>query len=265
MILVDNVFGTDKALTLGRHLNLTKERQIVSMLYYWYYGLFEGGYVNLFFTILHNEPTSRESNAFLRLFTIEQDVKLKRYIQERYAIYCSQEGIVKAKQIECLKSNPEKLETSNNTEYSIDTASIDSDKRFERPKDFTDQRIGYLVRLLVNTAELIKVDGQEYLSYFLGGQGKKVPKGQLIRWEGSRYILKYFMKQLYIEISKFGNGRWQIVANNFEVKSRNGYRQFPKAESYSNLNEPNSLNNTDKKHKELINECIDQVRVARFK
>lgn len=72
-ILEDNVFGTNKILILNNHL----KRQIVSMLYYWYYGLFEGGYANIFFTILHKEPNSRESNAFLRLFAIEKGIKLK--------------------------------------------------------------------------------------------------------------------------------------------------------------------------------------------
>lgn len=266
--LVDNIFGTNKTLTLNCHLNLTKEQQIVSMLYYWYYGLFEGGYANLFFTILHNEPTSRESCAFLRLFAIEKDVKLKHYIQKKYAIYCSQECIVETKQFEGLRSNSEKLETDNDTEYSIDATSIGSDKRFEKPKDFTDKQIDYLVKLLTNTANLIKVNDQEnqkYLSYFLGGRGNKLPEGQFIKWEGSRYSLKYFIKQLYIEISKFGNGRWQTVANNFIVKSRGKYKLFSKSESYSNLNGPDSLNDTDKAHKELIDECINQARTVKLK
>lgn len=268
IMLGDNIFGTDKKLSLNCHLNLTKEQQIVSMLYYWYYGLFEGGYANLFFTILHNEPTSREGKAFLRLFAIEEDVKLKHYIQKKYAIYCSQECIVETKQFEGLRSNSEKLETDNDTEYSIDATSIGSDKRFEKPKDFTDKQIDYLVKLLTNQAKLVTMvdqENQQYLSYFLGGRGKKLPEGQFIKWEGSRYILKYFIKQLYIEVSKFGNGRWQTVANNFIVKSRGKYKQFLNSESYSNLNEPDSLNDTDKTHKELIDECINQARTTNSK
>ena len=267
--LEDNVFGTNNVLNLSYHLKLTKEQQIVSMLYYWYYGLFEGGYANLFFTILHNEPNSRESNAFLRLFAIEKDIKLKKYIQDRYAIYCSQKGIGAPKQIECLRGNPELQETGNNMEYNTDTTLTEPIKRFEKPDNLTDGRITFLSRLLASTNNgkigLIEKDEQEYLSYFLGGKGKKLIKGQLINWKGSRYSLKYFITKLYTKGAKLKDGSWKIVADTFTVISKGKKKQFKSSTSYSNLNEPNPLNDTDKMNKELIDECIKQAMTATIK
>ena len=268
MKLEDDVLGTNNTLTLSNHLNLTKERQIVSMLYYWYYGLFEGGYANLFFTILHNEPNSRESNAFLRLFAIEKDIKLKQYIQNRYAIYCSQKGIGTPKQIECLRGNPELQETGDNMENNTDTDAI---RHLEKPDNFTDGRITFLSKLLASTTNdkigLIEIDEQEYLSYFLGGRGKKLIKGQFINWKGSRYSLKYFIKTLYTKETelKLKDGSWKIVADTFTVISKGKKTQFESSISYSNLNEPNPLNDADKKNKELIEECIQQAMTATIK
>lgn len=255
-ILKDNVFGTNKTLILNNHL----KRQIVSMLYYWYYGLFEGGYANIFFTILHKEPNSRESNAFLRLFAIEKGIKLKQYIQDRYAIYCSQKGISESKQIECLKRNPKLQETGDNMENNTDTDAI---RHLEKPDNFTDERITFLSKLLASTTNdktgLIEIDEQEYLSYFLGGKGKKLIKDQFINWKGSRYSLKYFITTLYTKRAKLKDGSWQIVANTFTVISKGKKIQFKSSTSYSNLNEPNPLNDADKKNKELIDECIKRA------
>lgn len=283
--LEDNVFGTNKTLTLSNHLNLTKERQIVSMLYYWYYGLFEGGYANLFFTILHNEPNSHESNAFLRLFAIEKGIKLKQYIQDRYAIYCSQKGIGESKQIECLKRDPKLQETGDNMENNTDTDAI---RKLEKPDNFTEDQITFLTKLLANTnsrtnllantnsrtnlstntndkISLIKIDEQKYLSYFLGGKGEELDKGKLINWNGSRYSLKYFITKLYTKGAKLKDGSWQIVANTFTVISKGKKTQFKSSTSYSNLNEPNPLNDADKKNKELIDECIKRAMTITIK
>lgn len=262
IVLKDNVFGTDETLSFSNCLNLTKERQIVSMLYYWYYGLFEGGYANLFFTILHNEPNSRESNAFLRLFVIEQDSRLQQYIRDKYAIYCSQKGIDASKQIECLKGNSKKLETGNNMAANTDATPIGAIRRLEKPDNFTDGRITFLTKLLANISgetKLIEIDEQEYLSYFLGGKGKKLIKDQLINWKGSRYSLKYFITKLYTKGTKLKDGSWHIVANTFTVISKGKKTQFKSSTSYSNLNEPNPLNDADKKNKELIDECIKRA------
>lgn len=134
---------------------------------------FEGGYANIFFTILHKEPNSRESNAFLRLFAIEKGIKLKQYIQDRYAIYCSQKGIGESKQIECLKRNPKLQETGDNMENNTDTDAI---RHLEKPDNFTDERITFLSKLLASTTNdktgLIEIDEQEYLSYFWVEKGK---------------------------------------------------------------------------------------------
>ncbi len=257
--LEDNVFGTNKTLTLSNHLNLTKERQIVSMLYYWYYGLFEGGYADIFFNILHNEPDSRESNAFLRLFVSEQDSRLKQYIRDRYAIYCSKGGIDAPKQIECLKGYIKQQGTGGNTEHNIATTSISQTGCLKKPKEFNDDQIKYLSRLLANRLKIIDVNDQEYISYFLGGEGKSLPIGKLISWKESRHSLKYFIK-CYINKKKLGNTTWQTVADCFQVKVDNGYKQFPNSTSYSNLSTENTLKGMEKELKNGIDDCISEAK-----
>ena len=93
----------------------------------------------------------------------------------------------------------------------------------------------------------------------MGGKGKKLIKDQLINWKGSRYSLKYFITTLYTKRAKLKDGSWQIVANTFTVISKGKKIQFKSSTSYSNLNEPNPLNDADKKNKELIDECIKRA------
>lgn len=71
--------------------------------------------------------------------------------------------------------------------------------------------------------------------------------------------MKYFITTLYTKRAKLKDGSWQIVANTFTVISKGKKIQFKSSTSYSNLNEPNPLNDADKKNKELIDECIKRA------
>ena len=55
------------------------------------------------------------------------------------------------------------------------------------------------------------------------------------------------------------------MADTFTVISKGEKKQFKSSTSYSNLNEPNPLNDTDKMNKELIDECIKQAMTATIK
>ncbi len=232
---------------------VTKERQIVTMMYYWYYGLFNGYYAKLLFNILHSSPSDEEKVLRrLLLWAHDEDKEVLKYLTKRYQAYCKEMSIPEHEQIDSFKSS---------RTYKLDEKEgmIPLVNQLTKPDKLSDEQIKCLTGKLVELG-FINIDYRDHLSFLLGGKGPSSRDG-LIHWKNSRASLVYFIRQLYGGENKIASGTWQIVASNFVVISSGKYRQFPESKSYANLHAESILKKDEGKCvMKQIDDCIFEVR-----
>ena len=82
-----------------------KIQQIITSLYYWYYGVIEGYYADVLFDILHSGKGSYKEKVLRRLISLNQDVEIHNFLCERYKHYCKRNDISKSCEISLLSAS----------------------------------------------------------------------------------------------------------------------------------------------------------------
>lgn len=237
---------------INYHPDVTIKQQVVSMLYYWYYGLFEGRYADLIFDILHNSYMPNEKKLLNRLVATEKDENVQKYLQEKYLLYCEKKHIPDLDQIKPLKKPSQTL--TNNKEVEDDRILC----QLEKPEGFDDRKLDTLVGLLQSKLNLISVKDKISLAYFLGKENPKPCSNYIIEWNKSRHSLKYFIVRLYSD--KIKDGTWYAVWKVFRVTNNTKKVQLTNSMSYSNLSMDVCENNIEETLMNGIIECISQAK-----
>lgn len=233
---------------------IPKKWLFASLIYYWYYGIVEGNYAETIFNGLHGVYGNVNQNILIRLFNADDvDVEILNYFREKYKYYCDKKEIPSSQKfkllIDTIKSEPIN-DKKGNTLQSY---------QLNKPQNLSIKQLEYLSKLLCNKG-FFEEKYQNNFSNLI--KGLSLPQGELIAWNYKRHSLIYLVRQLYPKTKKLGNGTWQVIANNFEVKCGSQQRQLPYSTSYSNLSEKDMLKGMEKERKEEIDECISKAKSA---